>query len=177
LRVSQLTGGFLQLDEGGLQQVSTAKLNALEGIIEETQAEGKKLVVIAHFVPELHAICKLLEGKSIGHVCVMGGVKNRDELVEQFKTDPACAVFVGQIGTAGLGIDLTAASTMAFFSLDYSMSNFEQAKARIHRNGQRNACTYLYLTARGTVDEKVLQALQDKASLAHQLIDECKIGG
>jgi SNF2 family DNA or RNA helicase len=139
--------------------------------------EGKKLVVIAHFVPELHAICTLLEGKNIGHVCVMGGVKNRDELVERFKTDPACAVFVGQIGTAGLGIDLTAASTMVFFSLDYSMSNFEQAKARIHRNGQHHKCTYVYLTARGTVDEKVLQALQDKASLAHQLIDECKIGG
>jgi SNF2 family DNA or RNA helicase len=172
LRVSQLTGGFLQLDEGGLQQVSTAKLNALEDIIEETQAEGKKLVVIAHFVPELHAICKLLESKSIGHVLVKGGVKNRAALVERFKTDPACAVFVGQISTAGLGIDLTAASTMVFFSLDYSMSNFEQAKARIHRNGQRNACTYLYLTARGTVDEKVLQALQDKASLARTLIDD-----
>jgi hypothetical protein len=37
-------------------------------------------------------------------------------------------VFIGQIATAGLGITLTAASTLVFYSLDYSMSNFEQAK-------------------------------------------------
>ena len=30
-----------------------------------------------------------------------------------------------------MGITLTAASTMVFYSLDYSMANFEQAKARI----------------------------------------------
>ena len=48
---------------------------------------------------------------------------------------------------------------MVFYSLDYSMSNFEQTKARIHRVGQRMPCTYLYLVARGTVDEKVLAAL------------------
>ena len=51
--------------------------------------------------------------------------------------------FVGQIATAGMGITLTAASTMVFYSLDYSMSNFEQTKARIHRVGQRMPCTYL----------------------------------
>ena len=83
---------------------------------------------------------------------------------------------VGQIATAGLGITLTAADTMVFYSLDYSMSNFEQAKARIHRVGQRNPCTYLYLVAAGTVDEKVLQALRDKADLARVLIDDFRAG-
>ena len=67
-------------------------------------------------------------------------------------------VFVGQIATAGLGITLTAADKMVFYSLDYSMSNFEQTKARIHRVGQRNPCTYIYLVADGTVDEKGAQS-------------------
>ena len=56
------------------------------------------------------------------------------------------------------------------------MSNFEQAKARIHRVGQRNLCTYLYLVARGTVDEKVLAALKDKADLAKSLVDDYRSG-
>jgi SNF2 family DNA or RNA helicase len=85
-------------------------------------------------------------------------------------------VFVGQIATAGMGITLTAASTMVFYSLDYSMSNFEQTKARIHRVGQKNACTYIYLTAKGTVDEKVLKALKDKADLAKALVDDARSG-
>ena len=106
----------------------------------------------------------------------MGGVKGREEQVHSFQDDPETQVFIGQIATAGLGITLTASSTMVFYSLDYSMSNFEQTKALIHRAGQKNNCTYIYLIARNTVDEKVLQALQNKANLAKNLIDDYKNG-
>lgn len=86
--------------------------------------------------------------------------------------DDRCRVFVGQIAAAGLGITLTAASTMVFYSLDYSMSNFEQAKARIHRAGQKENCHYIYLVCRGTVDRKVLYALRQKLNLAKMIVDD-----
>lgn len=86
------------------------------------------------------------------------------------------SVFIGQIATAGLGITLTATSTMVFYSLDYSMSNFEQTKARIHRAGQQKSCTYIYLVAKNTVDEKVLNSLQNKADLAKALVNDYKNG-
>lgn len=148
----------------------------LEDIIDSALEEGKKLVIIARFVPELRAICMLLEKKGIRHSLIMGSVKNRDEQVAQFQNDPDVPVFVGQIATAGLGITLTAASTMVFYSLDYSMSNFEQTKARIHRAGQRMPCIYIYLTAKGTIDEKVLKALKNKANLARTLVDDYRYG-
>lgn len=177
LRLSQLTGGFIGNDEtAAVEQVSAAKLSALEDILDGVEAEGKKLVIIARFIPEIKAICKLLEKRGLGYAQISGGVKNREEQVSAFQNDPEVMVFVGQIATAGLGITLTAASTMVFYSLDYSMSNFEQAKARIHRVGQRMPCTYLYLAARGTVDEKVLAALKDKADLARTLIDDYRSG-
>jgi len=75
-----------------------------------------------------------------------------------------------------MGITLTAASTMVFYSLDYSMSNYEQARARIHRVGQKNACTYIHIIAKATIDEKILKALRDKSDLARTLIDEYKEG-
>jgi len=177
LRLSQLTGGFIGDDEGNTpQRISTAKQSALEDIIDEVLQEGKKLVIIARFVAEIKAICKLMEKDDIGYSCIMGGVKDREEQVSAFQKNPDIQVFVGQIATAGLGITLTAASTLVFYSLDYSMSNFEQAKARIHRVGQKENCTYIYLTARGTVDEKVLQALQGKADLARTLVDDYRRG-
>jgi SNF2 family DNA or RNA helicase len=177
LRLSQLTGGFLGDDEGNApQRISTAKMAALEDIVDEVTQEGKKLVVIARFVPEIRAICQMLEKRGIGYSYIMGEVKNRDEQVAAFQNSPDTQVFVGQIATAGLGITLTAASTMVFYSEDYSMSNFEQAKARIHRVGQKENCTYLYLVARGTVDEKVLKALRDKADLARTLVDDYRQG-
>lgn len=177
LRLSQLTGGFLGNDEtSAVEQVSAAKLAALEDILDGAVAEGKKLVIIARFIPEIKAICKLLKKRGLRYSCITGEVKNRDEQVVQFQREPEVMVFVGQIATAGLGITLTAASTMVFYSLDYSMSNFEQTKARIHRVGQRMPCTYLYLVARGTVDEKVLLALKNKADLAKTLVDDYRSG-
>jgi SNF2 family DNA or RNA helicase len=178
MRLSQLTGGFIGNDDDPKpRQISRAKLAALEDIIDQAAAEGKKLVVIARFVPEIKALTALLEKMGIAYSCVMGGVKDRDEQVARFQGDPAVQVFVGQIATAGLGITLTAASTLVFYSLDYSMSNFEQAKARIHRVGQGEKCTYIYLTAWGTVDEKVLTALREKADLARLLVDDYRQGG
>lgn len=177
LRLSQLTGGFIGDDEGNApQRISTAKISALEDIVEQVLQEGKKLVIIARFVAEINAISKMLEKRGIGYSCIMGGVKDREEQVTAFQNDPNTQVFIGQIATAGLGITLTAASTMVFYSEDYSMSNFEQAKARIHRVGQKENCTYIYLVAKGTVDEKVLEALRSKADLARALVDDYRRG-
>ncbi len=177
LRLSQLTGGFIGNDEtAAVEQISAAKLSALEDILDGAAAEGKKLVIIARFIPEIRAICGLLKKRGLWYSYITGEVKNREEQISAFQNDPAVMAFVGQIATAGLGITLTAASTMVFYSLDYSMSNFEQTKARIHRVGQRMPCTYLYLVARGTVDEKVLQALKDKADLARTLVDDYRSG-
>jgi len=177
LRLSQLTGGFLGDDEGSApQRVSTAKQAALEDIVEDVLQEGGKLVIMARFISEINAICRMLEKKEIRYSLIMGGVKDRDAQVSAFQNDPKVQVFVGQIATAGLGVTLTAASTMVFYSLDYSMSNFEQAKARIHRVGQKENCTYIFLTAKWTVDVRIIKALRDKADLARMLVDDYRNG-
>jgi SNF2 family DNA or RNA helicase len=177
LRLSQLTGGFLGGDGGARpEQVSSAKQDALSDIADSTESDGQKLVVIARFVPEIHAIGKLLSKKGIRYAQISGEIRDRDAQVAAFQNDPAVTVFIGQIATAGLGITLTAASTMVFYSMDYSMSNYEQTRARIHRVGQHRPCTYIHLIARDTVDEKVLQALRDKANLAKVLVDDCRAG-
>ena len=176
LRLSQVTGGHLTDDDGDLNAVSTAKLDALSDILDSAMAEEKKIVVMARFVPELNDIQALLEKKGIGYAVVRGGVTNREEQIRRFQEDSHCRVFVGQIAAAGLGITLTAASTMVFYSLDYNMSNFEQAKARIHRVSQTENCLYIYLVAKGTVDTKVLRALRQKVDLARTLVDDYRNG-
>lgn len=176
LRLCQLTGGHLTDDEGDVNATSTAKLDALSDIIDSVLEEDKKIVVMARFVPELNDIQQMLEKKKISYAVVRGGVKNRTDEISSFQNDPECRVFVGQIAAAGLGITLTAASTMVFYSLDFSMSNFEQAKARIHRVSQKNDCHYIYLVAKNTVDYKVLRSLQSKVDLARTLVDDYRKG-
>ncbi len=131
---------------------------------------------MARFIPEIEAIKKLLVKKNLNFSVITGDVKNRADEIAKFQNDVDVLVFVGQIATAGLGITLTASSTMVFYSLDYSMSNFEQAKARIHRTGQKENCTYIYLITSNTVDEKILKSLKNKVNLSKSLIDDYKNG-
>ena len=80
LRLSQLTGGFLGNDDNSrVEQVSNAKLAVLEDIIDTSVQESQKLVIIARFVPEIHAIEKMLERKGIRYSIIMGEVKDRGE--------------------------------------------------------------------------------------------------
>lgn len=176
LRLSQITGGHLTDDDGTVNTVSHAKLDALSDIIDSAMVEERKIVVMARFTAELDDIQEMLEKKNIGYAVVRGGIKDRDNEIHSFQYDDNCRVFVGQIAAAGLGITLTAASTMVFYSLDYSMSNFEQAKARIHRSGQKENCHYIYLVCRNTIDRKVLSALRKKQNLAKLLVDDYRQG-
>lgn len=176
LRLSQLTGGHLTDDEHKTEAVSHAKLDALSDILDSAMEENQKVVVMARFVAEMDDIQEMLSKKCIGYAAVRGGVKDRDEEVRRFQEDPECRVFIGQIAAAGVGLTLTAAHIMVFYSLSYSSSDWDQAKARIHRVGQKQDCLYIYLIAKRTVDTKILRSLRNKVSLARMLVDDYRKG-
>ena len=174
LRLQQITGGFIRPDEESerYEQISSAKLNALEDIIDTATSENKKLVVIARFIPEIKEICKMLDQKKIKYAHICGEIKDRAAEVDAFQNNPECMVFVGQLQTVSMGLTLTAASTMVFYSLSYNFADYSQARARIHRIGQKNNCLYIHLVVRNTVDETVLKALEQKENIATKIVDD-----
>jgi SNF2 family DNA or RNA helicase len=171
LRLSQITGGYVGDEDGGVIQVSKAKQKVLAETMDDLISAGKKAVVFARFIPEIQAIEKMLEQKKIGFVRISGGTTNRGALVDQFQNDPNCKVFLGQLKAVREGLTLTAADTAIFYSLDYSYADYAQAKARIHRIGQKNHCTYVHLIVKDTVDEQVMEALANKKSMADLIVD------
>lgn len=102
----------------------------------------------------------------------MGSVKDRAEQVRRFQEEDDVRVFVGQLQTTGMGLTLTAASVAVYYSLDFSYSNYEQSRARIHRIGQKKKCLYIHLVCKGTVDEKVMNALKHKGDIAKLMVDD-----
>jgi SNF2 family DNA or RNA helicase len=175
LRLSQCTGGFIRDDADGIvQEVSRAKLEALDDILDEVEEQGRKAVVFARFIPEIAAIEKLLKKRGTRYSVIHGGITDRAEQVERFQKDAGVKVFVGQLQTTGMGLTLTAASVAVFYSLDFNYANYEQSRARIHRIGQTQKCLYIHLVAKGTVDEKVMDALKHKGDVAKLLVDDYK---
>jgi SNF2 family DNA or RNA helicase len=175
LRLSQFSGGFYA--EAGEKpiQVSNAKLNLLEEVLDDLG--DQKVVIFARFLAEIKAIKGLLESRGTRYQFIDGSVplSERGAVVEEFQKDPDCKVFIAQIQTAGLGITLHAANVAIFYSLDYSYANLDQAKARLHRIGQKNTVTYLYLITKGTVDEKIFKTLSKKEDVAKLIVDNWKI--
>ena len=180
LRLSQCTGGFIRDDNNGIvQEVSRAKLEALEDIVDGCLEVGKKVVVFARFVPEIDSIAKMLEKKNIGYSLIKGDVTDRAEQVQQFQTDPNTKVFIGQLQTTGMGLTLTAGTVVVYYSLDFSYANYEQSRARVRRIGQTKRGVYIHLVCKDTIDEKVMAALKQKADVSKLLVDDYKtlIGG
>ena len=177
LRLQQITGGFLTDDEGKITAVSTAKLDALDDIVQTLCVdEMKKVVVFARFHAELDAIqerVKKVLGTDLKHVAIWGDVpiSKRSAIVEQFQTDPDTRVFVGQIDACAEGITLTASDTVVYFSLTYNLAKYQQSQDRIHRIGQKNHCTYIHLVAPGTIDHQIMGALKRKEDLAKTVVD------
>lgn len=173
LRLAQCTGGFIRDDiKGEAQQVSGAKLDALEDIIDTCLDEEKKVVVFARFVPEIEAIATMLKKKKIGYALIYGATTDRADQVKKFQEAPEIKVFIGQLQTTGMGLTLTAANVAVFYSLDFSYANYEQSRARIHRIGQKQKCLYIHLVGKGTVDEKILNALKHKGDIAKIMVDD-----
>ena len=123
-------------------------------------------------IADILALCLELGGPGSTR-SIWGEVPSKDygQAVEDFQTDPQVRLFVAQIQAAGAGITLHAAHTAIFYSLDYSYLNYDQAKARIHRIGQRQPCTYIHLVAKDTIDEEVLAALAAKKNIAEDIVD------
>lgn len=180
LRLQQFTGGFLVEDDAARPQlVSRGKLDALADILQDYVVEGKKkLVIFARFIPEVMEIIRLstdMIGKhGMQTVSIYGEIKKelRGDIIQQFQTDPATMVFVGQIDTAGTGITLTAADTCVYYSENFNYATYEQSLSRIHRIGQRHPCTYIHLVAEKTVDELILKSLAAKEDLAKAIVDD-----
>ena len=116
----------------------------------------------------------MLKRLDIRYALIRGDVKDRASEVDKFQNDPKVKVFVGQLQTTGMGLTLTASDTAVFYSLSYNYADYEQAKARIHRIGQKNNCTYIHLIAKKTIDEKVLSALKSKKNIADLVVDNWK---
>lgn len=171
LRLQQIGGGFLRTDDGVIRQVSTAKLEALDDKLEEIINAGEKAVVFAVFRPEVEAIealCKKRRWKCFKYYGQKTAKAKREMLEYPFKFSKTKgpAVFVAQVATGALSIDLTASCYGIFYSWDVSRINWEQCHKRIHRRNQKRRVTYYYLVAENTRDHIILDAQVTKKKLS-----------
>ena len=76
-----------------------------------------------------------------------------------------------QIQAGGLGLDLTAARYCVYYSLGFSLGDYLQSIARLHRPGQKGLVDYIHLVAAASVDEIIVDALEAKEDVINRILE------
>jgi SWI/SNF-related matrix-associated actin-dependent regulator 1 of chromatin subfamily A len=98
--------------------------------------------------------------------------KERQKAIDKFQTDDKCKLFFGQIIAAGLGVNLSASSSVAFVEYPDVPADLEQFEDRIVNtiDIQDNLNIY-YLVGEGTIDEDIVEMLNTKDDVVHRVVD------
>jgi len=207
LRCQQITGGFLPTissptwdgcDEDGAlwsgdadgrrpsnsQKVEWTPVKGknpkLEACLDEVDAAATKTIVWARFRAEIAVIVAALK-KTLGRDAVVemhGGVTGagRAEAVDRFQEDDRCRVLVGQ-QQSGIGVTLTAAELVVYYSNSFSFEQRSQSEDRAHRIGTTHPVVYVDIEGQDTVDEDIRNVLLRSKRLADIVTGDAKRSG
>jgi SNF2 family DNA or RNA helicase len=170
LRLQQVTSGHIKDDDGLVQVVSTAKAELLRDVLEDFPAH-EPVVIFCRFHHDLDVVrevCGML-GRKAGELSA-----RRRDLTDDAKMPGDLDVLAVQIQSGGVGIDLTRAAYAIYYSLGYSLGDYEQSLKRVHRPGQARATTYIHLIAEKTKDVEVYKALRARKNVVDALVEAAK---
>ncbi len=151
----------------------------LDDLFEDPDA---KAVVFSQWVGTHEVIARRLARHGWEHVLFHGGVptEKRKGLVERFRQDPSCRVFLST-DAGGVGLNLQHAATVINMDQPWNPAVLEQRIARVHRMGQRKNVQVVNFIAQGTIEEGMLSLLGFKKALFAGVLDggqtEVSLGG
>jgi SWI/SNF-related matrix-associated actin-dependent regulator 1 of chromatin subfamily A len=104
---------------------------------------------------------------------IIGGVSSKKKEIAKrsFMNNKKKRIFIGNIVAAGVGIDLSKASTVAFVELDWVPGNHSQFEDRAVHINKTIAVNVIYLVARGTIEEDRCNILQKKQKIVSSTLD------
>jgi SNF2 family DNA or RNA helicase len=149
------------------------KLAEFREILRELAIEeNRKVVVFSEYERMTHLAGQELRKLGIGFVSLHGGVPSRQRgaLIEKFRNDPACKVFLST-DAGGVGLNLQAASAVVNFEPPWNPARLEQRIGRVHRLGQSRPVLVIHMLTSDSIEERVWETLRLKKSLFAGVFD------
>ncbi len=167
MKCRQIASGTVYDDDGGWQDIHTAKLSALQDIVEDS---GEPVLVFYQFLAEVEAMRSVWPD-----LAVLGGeTKNAAPIVEAWNRGEV-PVLAGHPASMGHGLNMQYGGRRAvWYSLTWSMEEYQQANARLARQGQTQQVYIHHLLADRTIDRTVYRALQTKTDVQTALLSRLR---
>ena len=165
IKLLQMANGAVYDENGLAKEIHNAKLEALEDILEA--ANGQPVLVYYSFRHDLERLQRYLKKHKPRQLKYQADIEdwNRGEI----------PVLLAHPASAGHGLNLQAGGhIIVWFGLTWSLELYQQANARLDRQGQQQGVIVHHLVAEGTVDEDVKRALEGKALGQEALLSAVK---
>ncbi len=149
------------------------KLQEFREVMRELAIEeNRKVVVFSEFERMTHLAGEELKTLGIGFVSLHGGVPSRQRgaLMEKFKNDPECKVFLST-DAGGVGLNLQSASVVVNFEPPWNPARLEQRIGRVHRMGQSRPVHVIHMLTTQSIEERVWETMKLKKSLFAGVFD------
>ncbi|RLG09676.1 hypothetical protein DRN73_09460, partial [Candidatus Pacearchaeota archaeon] len=174
-KLRQITSGFVYFKEDEKDKKSIRfydpKLKVLKETIDEIPKE-RQIIVWCSFKDEIDKLKEEIDDSEK----IYGETKpdERARIINDFK-NKKFRILIAHPQTIGHGQNLQNASYAIYYSLDWSAEFFTQSKDRIHRPGQKNVCTYIYLLCEDSIDEVMYEKLLGKIKSTKEILERLKI--
>lgn len=166
-KLLQLANGAIYSETKEVINIHDEKIDKLEEIIDTSN--GKPILVFYNFKHDYNRISEMLTKNKIKYQTLdtSEDIKNwNDGKIEVALLHPA---------SAGHGLNLQyGGNIIVWFGLTWSLELYQQANARLHRQGQKETVIIHHLIAKGTVDEDVIIALSNKEINQNMLLEAVK---
>lgn len=166
-KLLQMANGAIYSEDKAIVNIHDEKLKALYEIIEA--ANGKPVLVFYNFQHDLRRILDYLEIKGL-----KGKVLEGSNDIKAWNNGDI-PILLTHPASAGHGLNLQyGGNTIVWFGLTWSLELYQQANARLHRQGQTKSVVINHLISKGTVDEDVMKALNSKEVNQNVLLEAVK---
>lgn len=158
-KLLQMAGGAVYDEFGDVKNIHDKKLDALEDLIEA--ANGKPVLVYYGFKHERDRIKNRFD---------VGEINTSEDIAKWNRGEMQIALC--HPASTGHGLNLQdGGCTIIWFSMTWSLELYQQANARLWRQGQKQTVVIHHIIAKNTIDERVMIALENKDTSQAALIE------
>ena len=160
-----------ELIEGGIYRkyLSNQMVPNTIKLAEKCLAKGEKIVIACCYDDELYTLRDYFKDKCVIYNGKMS-LKEKDEAIKKFNSDPNVMIFIGNIIAAGVGITLTSSRVVIFNNFSYVPGDNSQFQDRVHRIGQTRDVHIFYQFFKDTQYEKMWNTVLSKSLIINQVI-------
>ncbi len=166
-KLLQMSNGAIYSENHDVVEIHEEKLKALFDIVES--ANGKPVLVLYSFKHDFNRIVKFLKTKKLTAV----GLKDSKDIKKW--NNGEIPILLVHPASAGHGLNLQyGGNIIVWFGLTWSLELYQQANARLYRQGQEETVIIHHLVSKGTIDEDVMKALGNKEVNQNMLLEAVK---